>query len=110
MIFSPRRQLTGRGHIRSRSHRKNNVFAFLAVGLRNAKQHFILANPELRRLAHWQKHGVLVIFRPDTIGNALGLQHVLLTQQLLGVLMLAVGSKNLAGDGLAIFFGVTASR
>jgi hypothetical protein len=53
---------------------------------------------------------VLVVFRRDPVDNPIRLQHIFLTQDLFGVLVLAVRAKNLAGDRLAIFFGIPARR
>ena len=51
---------------------------------------------------------MFIVFRPDPIGDPLRLQHVFLAHYYLGVLVLAIRSKDFARDGLAIFFGVTA--
>ena len=53
---------------------------------------------------------MFVVFRPDPIADPLRLQYVFLAHDYLGVLVLAVGSKDFAGNGLAIFFGVTTRR
>src|SRR5437762_8396099 len=53
---------------------------------------------------------MFVVFRPDPIGDPLRLQYIFLAHDYPGVLVLAVGSKDFAGNGLAIFFGGTARR
>src|SRR5258706_14566254 len=69
------------GAVRTRRHRHNSVFALFAVEVFHTQQHLVLCQAELRLVAYRQKHGMLRIFRPDSVDPFLRLEQVFLAEQ-----------------------------
>jgi len=96
--------------VRTRRHGNNYVFALFVIGLNHAKEKFVLVDAKLRRLADRQKRGMLVILGPNAVGDAIGLESVFLAEDLLRVLVLAIGAEDLSRQRLAILFRQTTGR
>src|SRR5258708_13535472 len=95
-------------HVRSRRHGEHDVLSFLAICFRNAQQQLVLVNAKFGSLADRKKRRVLVIFRPDSVRNALRPQHILLAKCFLCLLVLSVGAQNLPSHVLAVLFSLAA--
>jgi len=96
------------GHIRARNYGDNQVLTLFYIGFGDAKNHFVLVNAKFRGFPHRQENGMLVIFRTNAVDHAVGFEDIFLTKDFFCVFMLAVGAKDLACDGLAVFFGIAA--
>src|SRR5258708_510575 len=67
------RRPIGRCDVGARSHRENDVFAFLAVRFGDAEQHLVLVHPELSCFADRRAHRVLVVLGLNSIVHPTGL-------------------------------------
>ena len=92
----------------ARRHGNDKIFAFLVFDFGDAKNHFVLVNAKFRGFPDGQENGMLIVFWPNAVNDAVGFEDIFLTEDFLRVFVLAVGAKDLACDGLAIFFGVAA--
>ena len=89
----------------ARRHGDDAILPVFVVEIFDAKNHFVLRKKELRMLTDGKQHRVLIVFGPDPIGYGLRFEDLFLTQNLLGLLVRAVGSEQFAGQGLRIFLG-----
>src|ERR1700676_1629295 len=77
--------------VRSRRHGNNDVLSLFVIRLNHAKGEFVLVDPKARRFAGGQKRGMLIVLWPNAVCNAVRLESVFLAEDLLCVLVLAVG-------------------
>jgi len=92
----------------ARGHGNDEIFAFLVFRFRDAKDHSVLVNAKFGGFTDRQENGMLVVFWPNAVDDAVGFEDIFLAEKFLGVFVLAVGAKDLTGDGFAVFFRVAA--
>ena len=84
-------------HVRAWRHGNDLVLALFVIGLNYPKEEFVLVNAKLRRLSYREEGWMLVVLGPNAVSDAIGLECVLLAENLFGVFVLSVGAQNLPG-------------
>jgi hypothetical protein len=94
-VGGPRGRLGVRG-VCARSHRDDGILALLVIRFWEPEQQLVLLNPELGLFSNSQELWMFFVPGPDPVNYRVRLEHILLAQQVLGVLVLPVGAQDFA--------------
>ena len=84
----------------------HKVLSHFVIRLHHAKEDLVLVDADFRRLSDGQKHGMLLVLRPNAVRKTFLLEGILLAEYLLGIFVLAVSAQGLACQRLTILFRI----